>query len=1215
MPSENEKQMELADLTPGQFKYFLKKKYDALTDPMDKWDFITDIYTLGHDKGPLYKMKPELVDVIDNFINHYAINAPDEDGKITPEGVKASMHDLLLYMTKISKEYNQALEENRDDPYEVLNGPLRNKINAAEFIHTNMINAHMGEYYTDPAWQRYNMEHPDDPIVIADMLTAFDDDKTALYTADPGADVTESMDQREKDALTKYGFDSPKKREDYILDVGGVHAGRIYEELSSQLPPKEELDAVAPEAEPAAFDQKKYASLYDQLKDLNVTVPHDAEENYLKTLAALNVLGHEIFVDSQSMETLLGPVTKTIDGKEEAWNQIHKNGNFEKLLNEEVVVTVNGIPSSKPLIEVLREKNSSPEKRQELDANIAYIRSHSGAVPQFVGDQHILDQPVQQYGSLAEFINRFGDPTFENYGSDLQFSEIDYLSGRVLAMPNVRDRATEGGRILSDILKGQSDAEFSTIIVDTGFAAVIGLKRFADVIRREISDEDRRRLGVRQNDTLVKAYNKVRNSEEYKRILEAHTDDAVFRHGMHVMKKLADSIEQNEIGEKTSALINDDEIGMNERMMERTLAPMNAEQVKDLNDTLRLGGDMEKLTGAVEKNMARQNTVAKMLFMAHMGGVDLVRDIGNNMDEIEKHDGSMSDLIAHGRRLKYNLPAGTHQKEMFDSIVGKDYGRNDGIEHINNASSSLSTQRLTRGGTVQSVSVEKRSSYNLFNNYRMDIPVGGLGSRDHNGNVRTEKNVLGHTYFKMEKGGARDCGGMLFSMDTAPDKQYTQFLSEKGGYGDDLNGRVVNLYRIKDQSFTNLMNRFDDYYRGLQREALSDPEKAKELTDFNKMLSGQQMGKETFKRLLIDKLGVPGPLAGKLFDQLRRDENDEMQAEDWVDIPPREDPNAGKTAQQIKNEAADRKAVFDNVIEAMLYENELYETQDGPAAEEAQENDFDLSMEFDENDAAVKHGWVPQAQQQEEPEAGVTLQEFLNLKAQELRHTTKEKDQDRVVCTMISAVYRTGGSLSSRIDPGTLDPGKIAKIPSVAYQLKHSREQVLQSAAQGKVDAVFSETQNLNVLLKDAHSSDEPLQERLRNIYDQMNVANLESRSTEYQQMVKTIRQMSQKEKMTGEDKIKLINSVENYASLKRNVPKTNGGKISLELGFQALEAVMPESAVRDQAWNKFVSPHIERIAQLRTEMERKGLREPDRLFTADASPARAGGLGGPGTT
>ena len=96
--------------------------------------------------------------------------------------------------------------------------------------------------------------------------------------------------------------------------------------------------------------------------------------------------------------------------------------------------------------------------------------------------------------------------------------------------------------------------------------------------------------------------------------------------------------------------------------------------------------------------------------------------------------------------------------------------------------------------------------------------------------------------------------------------------------------------------------------------------------------------------------------------------------------------------------------------------------------------------------------------------------------------------------------------------------------------------------------------------------------------------------------MVKTLQQVTQKKNLTGEDKLKVINAVENYAGKKRVVPRTDGGKQSLDLAYQAMEAVVPTKREDYEVRAKFLGEHQGNIQRLRDAMVRDGLRpQPQR--------------------
>ncbi|MBR0523065.1 MAG: hypothetical protein IJJ75_07715, partial [Firmicutes bacterium] len=431
------------------------------------------------------------------------------------------------------------------------------------------------------------------------------------------------------------------------------------------------------------------------------------------------------------------------------------------------------------------------------------------------------------------------------------------------------------------------------------------------------------------------------------------------------------------------------------------------------------------------------------------------------------------------------------------------------------------------------------------------------------------------------------------------------FGSERKPIGDELNGREINLYRIKDRSFTNLMARFDSYYSKLQKDAMDDPEKEKELEEVNKLLSGKQMTKEAFTGFMKNKLGVSGPKANALYDQMRMDESVAMEDDMWVDIPPLEDPNAGKSKRQIEVEKAEEEAAFRNTLEDRLYKGELFEkAEEEPEAEVPGDQSFDLSADF--FDGEEMHGWKPEAQQNGDLDTGVTLADYLTTASQRLARAEKPEVQDKIVRSMISAVHLAGGGYDKEIDTAGIDPGKIAKIPSVAYQFRHNRDSIIEKAKTGSVEDIFRETVSMNSMLMGDPVDNAQSMEKLKALYNSMNVPDLKSRSKEYQSMVKTLQQVTRKKELTGEDKLKVINAVENYAGKKRVVPRTDDGKKSLDLAHQAMEAVVPSREKDLETNTKFLRPHRQNVTQLRNAMIRDGLMpRPQQEAAQNEGPVR----------
>ncbi len=112
-----------------------------------------------------------------------------------------------------------------------------------------------------------------------------------------------------------------------------------------------------------------------------------------------------------------------------------------------------------------------------------------------------------------------------------------------------------------------------------------------------------------------------------------------------------------------------------------------------------------------------------------------------------------------------------------------------------------------------------------------------------------------------------------------------------------------------------------------------------------------------------------------------------------------------------------------------------------------------------------------------------------------------------------------------------------------------------------------------------------PDMEKLNELYEEMNVPDLESRSAEYQDMVEAVGRMALKDKPSVTDSIRVYNAVRNYALAKSEVPSSEQGKKSLSLGYEALKAVLPDDADKAQV---LLSPLQARMNKLQEAMEKE---------------------------
>lgn len=71
-------------------------------------------------------------------------------------------------------------------------------------------------------------------------------------------------------------------------------------------------------------------------------------------------------------------------------------------------------------------------------------------------------------------------------------------------------------------------------------------------------------------------------------------------------------------------------------------------------------------------------------------------------------------------------------------------------------------------------------------------------------------------------------------------------LSEKENEADRRN--EIFLQKVSADNLIHLINRFDRYYRKLQRDALTNPEQEEELNELNQTLSGEVIDSEEMRR-------------------------------------------------------------------------------------------------------------------------------------------------------------------------------------------------------------------------------------------------------------------------------------------------------------------------------------------------------------------------------
>ena len=635
-------------------------------------------------------------------------------------------------------------------------------------------------------------------------------------------------------------------------------------------------------------------------------------------------------------------------------------------------------------------------------------------------------------------------------------------------------------------------------------------------------------------------------------LAEQNAMDPLFRKGLHLA---AEMTKDAETGAHTAVSAGIDALDgyLNTVLMERTLRTPDAEQLRTLRRELEEQGRGRETLSILMQNQEQQRTLAKMMFMGHVAGVRI-----SKAGEESPFRRSMGDLIAHGGRLVVNLPAGDLQAGQFDAILGSGKGDAAGVYGRVFATHAVENAVLNPNGSVKRGSREyKPFGTDVFKNYGMDLSVGGIGCAGVGGSPVTPDGQNGHAYMKLIAGGEGKCGAMLFGVESsAPGKssllgqahdgkavksKQSPFLSHKHQAGDLYSGRTIDFSQMDGQSFINMMDRFDAYYRDLQ----NDPARGEELAAFNRDLCGTPMEPERVMSLLSDRLKLDTVQARNVFEQLRNEH-----------VPPE---------KRVRIEAPEKIPERPNIFKRWLSrfnqswreQNERYEQY----VREQRTVRLRQRSALEDATSAIPAAWAEGKK--------TTLREFVGKYIDVSRNAETLYDQTASFAVIVQAVKFSAASVSGEketalpdtvITPETLDPDLAMRDPVTCFMwnnLKASMRKAMN--ADEPCVAILQESARVAKLFTVAQKDVQPKQAELKHLYDAMNVPDLESRSREYQEMVASVGMLAIRENPSAVDRIRLFNSVQNYANRKSDIPATKQGRESLELAFRALKTALPE--------------------------------------------------------
>ena len=176
-------------------------------------------------------------------------------------------------------------------------------------------------------------------------------------------------------------------------------------------------------------------------------------------------------------------------------------------------------------------------------------------------------------------------------------------------------------------------------------------------------------------------------SDELKTFMRENKHNPLFRLGCSMLSR------PNETAVRTKAQIQADkrkadrfrEIDdqMTEMIMEDTLRPMSEMQIRNAR---MMAGSQEAADELIQTNIEKQVTVAKTLFLTHIGKTFITTSTLNEKGKIvstkqENLQRSVASMVSHCSRTGFVLPPGqtADVNEMMESILGSNTGKSSGI--------------------------------------------------------------------------------------------------------------------------------------------------------------------------------------------------------------------------------------------------------------------------------------------------------------------------------------------------------------------------------------------------------------------------------------------------------------------------------------------------------------------------------------------------------
>ncbi|MCD8089699.1 MAG: hypothetical protein LUD81_03590, partial [Clostridiales bacterium] len=378
--------------------------------------------------------------------------------------------------------------------------------------------------------------------------------------------------------------------------------------------------------------------------------------------------------------------------------------------------------------------------------------------------------------------------------------------------------------------------------------------------------------------------------------------------------------------EDTDKMLRDFDDRYSKKIMEDTLAPLGKEQfdkiyeeekkkIKIKTETIKESDSEEEAAAKREanakreamrdarandaaairtaENMEKQVSLAKILFMSHLGRV-YTKEENREAEDVEEKEykGDVTGLFSHCTRVCVVLPRGENTP-LLEDISGVDKNGISSTYKRGAATHGISsrTYKGENGEEVDKGFKEEKVFAGLANQYGMDVPIGGLynaGVPAAGGQGALIKNdgSCGHMYMHLHKGGAYESAAMLIGFEsdspsapgnqqghkhsiTATREKMSSFSAQRiSSIGADYGGRMVDLSKADPQKLMSVIDDFEASYRGMLMTAMENSNlEGRQNVSENKNAADVKHNLEMVNSLLSGKVMTGGDLV-KMFDNM-----------------------------------------------------------------------------------------------------------------------------------------------------------------------------------------------------------------------------------------------------------------------------------------------------------------------------------------------------------